>query len=383
MSDDAKPDQSLHLPSLVIKNFRGIDELTIPRLGRVTLLAGQNGVGKTTVLDAVRIWTTRGNRFDIAEMLHERDEESVRHNADEMVERFGVKYAASMLDWDGLFYGRDTRSDRSISIGLADGSHPLSLRWVRFTDEERINFERKADRFFSEDEVWGLESAASDSRRIFHPGGELMPSILTRQGPATTLADRRIKCIKLGPNVPSNALVERYLNEIALTEQEEHAIQALNITANAPVERVALVDHAVPNWPRWERRVLAKLADDDKRVPLSSLGDGAVRTFAVALALANSTDGFLLIDEAENGIHHSIQPKFWNMVLQTAQRNNVQVLATTHSWDCVKGFAQAANELEDIEGILVRLERVPIGLRAITYDESRLEIAARSNIEVR
>ena len=55
------PDQSLHLPSLVIKNFRGIDELTIPRLGRVTLLAGKNGVGKTTVLDAVRIYAAGGS----------------------------------------------------------------------------------------------------------------------------------------------------------------------------------------------------------------------------------------------------------------------------------------------------------------------------------
>ena len=56
-------DQNLHLPSLVIKNFRGIDELTIPRLGRVTLLAGKNGVGKTTVLDAVRVWAARGQRL--------------------------------------------------------------------------------------------------------------------------------------------------------------------------------------------------------------------------------------------------------------------------------------------------------------------------------
>ena len=27
---DQTPDESLHLPSLVIRNFRGIDELTIP-----------------------------------------------------------------------------------------------------------------------------------------------------------------------------------------------------------------------------------------------------------------------------------------------------------------------------------------------------------------
>ena len=38
----------LHLPSLSIRSFRGIDRLSIPKLGRVTLLAGKNAVGKTT-----------------------------------------------------------------------------------------------------------------------------------------------------------------------------------------------------------------------------------------------------------------------------------------------------------------------------------------------
>ena len=128
---------------------------------------------------------------------------------------------------------------------------------------------------------------------------------------------------------------------------------------------------------------MVKAGGQDYPVPLRSLGDGAVRCFAVALALAKSADGFLLIDEAENGIHHSIQAKFWNMVLQTAERNNVQVIATTHSWDCVVGFAQAANELEDVAGLLVRLERPPAGLRPITYDESRLKNISEHGIEVR
>ena len=50
----------LHLPNLSIKGFRGIDDLSIPHLGRVTLLAGKNSIGKTTVLDAVRVYAARG-----------------------------------------------------------------------------------------------------------------------------------------------------------------------------------------------------------------------------------------------------------------------------------------------------------------------------------
>jgi len=108
-----------------------------------------------------------------------------------------------------------------------------------------------------------------------------------------------------------------------------------------------------------------------------------MRLFGITLALANCRDGFLLIDEVENGIHYSVQQDFWRMMLRTAHENNVQVFATTHSWDCVRGFAQAAVENENVEGVLVRLEKEEDGLRAVRYSERRLKIAADQRIEVR
>ena len=126
-----------------------------------------------------------------------------------------------------------------------------------------------------------------------------------------------------------------------------------------------------------------KLHGYDRPVPLRSLGDGATRLFGVALALAGSRDGFLTIDEVENGIHHSVHESFWHMVLQTAEENDVQVFATTHSFDCVRGFARAAIRTPESEGVLVRLEREDESIRAVRYSESELEIAAKQGIEVR
>ena len=105
-----------------------------------------------------------------------------------------------------------------------------------------------------------------------------------------------------------------------------------------------------------------------------------MRTYAVALALAKSSNGFLLIDEAENGIHHSVQHKFWGMVLKTAQRNNVQVLATTHSWDALRGFSRALTELEmdDTDGVLYRIQKNLNNFRAVEYDKHELEIITSS-----
>ena len=129
--------------------------------------------------------------------------------------------------------------------------------------------------------------------------------------------------------------------------------------------------------------MVVKLVDHDRPVPLKSLGDGAVRLFGFALALANCRNGFLLIDEAENGIHYSVHTDFWRVILRTAHENNVQVLATTHGWDCIRGFARAATENNAAEGILVRLEKKGGGVHAIEYSEDELETAAEQGIEVR
>ena len=43
------------LGSLRITGFRAFSDLTVERLGRVTLVVGKNNVGKTTLLEAVHL----------------------------------------------------------------------------------------------------------------------------------------------------------------------------------------------------------------------------------------------------------------------------------------------------------------------------------------
>ena len=192
-----------------------------------------------------------------------------------------------------------------------------------------------------------------------------------------------IRCESLGPSLLSNSDMARFWDKVALTDDEIRAVEALNLIFGRRVERVAMVGDEGPRRRPYGRRVVAKIEGQVRPVPLKSLGDGAVRLFGVALALANSPDGFLVIDEAENGIHHSVQRDFWKMVIKTAYENNVQVLATTHSWDCVAGFAQAATESEKVEGALVRLETNGDGIRAVEYSEEELRVVAEQRIEVR
>ena len=360
---DAQPDQSLHLPSLVIKNFRGIDELTIPHLGRVTLLAGKNGVGKTTVLDAVRVWADRGRLGVLNDVLYERGDRFI------VADQKGQQ--SIIPDWYAHFTDRRNSPEIEISIGSISKTDVLRIGWA-----PEVKLQADQPTMFKPDAFGG----GGQPKFIARLGDfELYPNHSRSPMPYPSAISYRT----LGPNGPTDEIVEQYWHDVALSPHEDRAVEALNLITNVHVERVAAVQLAAAYSYSYQRRLMVKLEGQDYPVPLRTLGDGAMRMFAVALSLAKSSGGFLLIDEVENGIHHSIQSKFWKMVLQTARRNNVQVLATTHSWDCVKGFAEAAAELEDAEGALVRLERHEGQLRAVEYSERNLKAAAKYGIEVR
>ncbi len=361
---DQTPDQNLHLPSLVIKNFRGIDELTIPRLGRVTLLTGKNGVGKTTVLDAVRVWANRADLFVLDAVLRER--------GDANVEEFEPENPRSIPDRVALFTDRHDSGEVMIASRETEGGDELRIKRTPAHDLDAISPALQAAAYASEPVELQRKYGSTAFRR------------LNRYSSAVTDDDAvRLPCCTFGPDGPSDEMIELYWSELALTAHEDRALQALNLLVDGTIERVAAVPTTDDHGRLRRRRFMAKVRGKEFRMPLRGLGTGALRAFALALTLVKSSDGFLLIDEAENGIHHSIQAKFWNMVLRTAERNNVQVIATTHSWDCVVGFAQAANELDDVEGVLYRIQRNGERLRAVEYPEETLLAAAKHGIEVR
>lgn len=365
----------LHLPDLTIRGFRGIEELTIARLGRVTLVTGKNGVGKTTLLDAVRVFAFRGSYSVLTDML--RDHEELTDTLDEDGD------PAQAFDLGALFHGRLMSSDARISIGPGRESQQIHLRIATSIRQQQLPLDDSdLDDVYTHSlsvEFGGrtqeIPVAFFTDRSTFYRTRRL----LARQ---TELATA-IECKSLGPSLPSNADLSRFWDKVALTDDESRAVKALSLIFGRQVERVAMIgDDSARRFPSG-RRAVVRIDGREAPVPLKSLGDGAVRIFGVALALANSQGGFLVIDEAENGLHHSVQRDFWKMVLRTAHENNVQVLATTHGWDCVAGFAQATTDMGDVDGALVRLDRNNGRLHAVGYSERDLKVAADQGIEVR
>ena len=92
----------------------------------------------------------------------------------------------------------------------------------------------------------------------------------------------------------------------------------------------------------------------------------------------------MLVDEIENGLHHSIQVEVWRLLFRLARANRMQVFATTHSMDCVRAFAKVAAEHE-LDGKLLHLERNEASGEAeiSVVDEKALGDLVSAGIEVR
>jgi hypothetical protein len=131
-------------------------------------------------------------------------------------------------------------------------------------------------------------------------------------------------------------------------------------------------------------RFLLKMQDDPRPVPISTQGRGVQRWFGIALALVAAEGGILLIDQVETALHHTVQVEVWEAIFALAERLDVQVFATTHSWDAVVGFQYAANQ-SSTTGLLYRLDTRRGGgmIHGMRYTAEDAAIAAEQQVEVR
>jgi hypothetical protein len=172
-------------------------------------------------------------------------------------------------------------------------------------------------------------------------------------------------------------------NEVVLTSAEATVVGALQFIDPA-VDRIAVqVTTAGTYYGRGSRGgFIVKRRGVERPVPIGSLGDGIWRMLVIAIAITQSRGGVLLVDEIDTGLHHSIMSEMWQLIYNTAKELDVQVFATTHSYDCVYSLAPLCASADEQNPITVqRIE--PGKSAAIPYALNQVRIAAEHQIEVR
>lgn len=371
----------LHIPNLTIKNFRGIDHLEIPKFGRVTLIVGRNGVGKTTVLDAIRVYAARGDIPVLWEVLQSHDEmvRVVDEGGDLLLEP----------DWPALFHDRD--DSRQISMCSNVNGLPRALTIAPEEAEGEIEGEvpdlgvglRISFDAQERDVPWLIWPGPAAATRMARTRDRRRYLQGLRRRDESSWPFPKLVVESLGPHIPNNEDLARYWDEITLTDAEKVAFEALALASGVRIRGAAVVADR-GNFPRaYGGRLVVGISGSDERVPLRRLGEGSIRLFGLALAMVNCKGGLLLIDEIENGIHYGIMADMWKIVLELAQRNDVQVIATTHGWDCVWSLAGVALSDPTNELVALRIQQDKQRLGLVEFDNDDFAEIAEHNLEIR
>ena len=368
---------------LTIENFRGLKKLELEGLGRVNLITGRNNTGKSSVLEALRLLTSEHLASTISGILSNREENIFNdsHSTHEVDAEVALQIST-------LFNGFPQLSESwaPMVISAAANGHRMELRLeLRWFSAENGNDNQtgytlpQPDLLGDNDLVPRLVAVTGDATRTIPLGNLQRRLYRPPSGQAELGIGPAIPCQYVSPyGGERTATLGTLWDRIALSTLEQHVVDALRIIDPA-ISAVSMVGGTDPRRPRTAIVRSDRIA---RPIPLRSFGDGLNRLFGIALSLVNAKGGLLLIDEFENGMHHSVQLDAWRMIFRLATQLDIQVFATSHSWDAIEAFQKAARETEE-EGVLVRLARKGDDILPTIFGELELEVATRDHIEVR
>jgi AAA15 family ATPase/GTPase len=340
------------LNSLHIKNYRNLKDFKIDKLLQVNLITGGNNTGKSTLLDAIATYASKGDFGVIFYLLERRGE---------YYKPFGMRTEteANARSLTSLFTDRESGMEQDVPniISIGDDKHTLELGYVR--DGNGYNFH--------------FQTRIGDKSSLFMEVHPRYPNFTPGKDKGDSDVFQFIGTWDIDWDING-----KLFDNVVLTEKESSVIEALKVIEPSTA-RIAFID---PN--PHERTAVIKLSGQANVFLLRSMGDGINRILTMILALVNSTGGYLLIDEFENGLHYAAQEQMWKIIFRLAQELNVQVFATTHSNDCISGFEAALNDPDNtVEGKLIRLDKEDGEIKGVEFPAQYLEIAERRKIEIR
>lgn len=358
-----------------VQNFRGFSDLTIENLSHVNLITGFNNVGKTALLEALFLCSSNTPNSIL----------SIRtlRGLEKLYLAFG-KWGES--SWSSLFHNHqdsiNVRLDGELSSDIGIRSVEISTHLdVSELDNLIQSGNPRTGEFY--DEIKGVLSTAETSQAVRYTYTE---GDLTRSHYMTFNAGE----LRITPQPASPTFLTLFLSSRGRVSPEDEAGRFGNLDKKG--KQHILLEMLRILEPRLQRLSVIYEAGPilhgdiglGRMLPLAEMGEGIVRLTSIVNAIAVASNGILLVDEIEIGIHYSVMSRVWEAISKAAREFNTQIFATTHSRECVVAAHEGFSQTERYDLGLYRLYRNGKGEIAVAdYDQENLEYAVEAGLEVR
>jgi energy-coupling factor transporter ATP-binding protein EcfA2 len=374
-----------------IHRFRGLQNVTLDRLAKINVVVGKNGTGKSTVLEA--LW------------LHANPTPSLLTRVDLFRpfswEMPGIGRVA--LPWRHLFYQYDVQEPITIS-GQANGRQWI-LTVRQATEADVTSFLQKNPSILQTGLLGSISTGPTEigdrlglgkAKETLNPLNVGRPTLLlvevqtdrgeqhaagviaTPGGTWSTLAHTDEPMVLAALLTPSTRYMDEIVVRFGRIDQENKLDRVLKFVRilEPNLKRLS----AIPS-SSGGTNIYADIGQKEL-IPVQLMGGGFLSILAFAILTADLEGGLILIDEIENGVHYAALSSLWKGLYELCAETGAQVVATTHSLECL----EAARTVIPTEAFLAhRLDRdLPSGrIRVESLDAAMLQSAADMGLEVR
>jgi predicted ATPase len=299
------------LQQLSVTAYRGISNFALSELSPISLIVGANNAGKSSILEAVGLVLRPPDPGQWVSAVRRRDADIA------LVDGIWSMFpgARALHPDDG-----PQRSPQIILSAVLDGMARKveATAWVSQVSGPREGTELAIDIKVSVDGGDPVELHFQTSKPIVHQ-----------------VQTFRVYTVTPASHYSTGIFVEQ-LSQVVDAGRKQLAVQLLKIFDSEveDLDVIASLGRAAVRVTHASRGV----------VDLSSFGDGMRRAAALALALTRASQGVLLVDEIEAGIHHSVLRPMLGKLLEAAAASKVQILATTHSLEAVDALVGAVTD---------------------------------------
>lgn len=369
------------LTRIKIENYRTFKDLNIPKLSRVNLFSGKNNAGKSAFLEAIYLHANTFSEQSVFKILSDREELIERGNNEIYISPLRHFFANHKIEIEeytpveitsdidktsiNLGYSYIERDAGRVTRKIVDIHSNSDNKDILLEDAFSLSLITKSETTERTGEfpLYQENENSLDSQRLFRRTG--------------STGER--KNVLMVPSSGTSFDELGFLwDNISLTDSEKYILNALRIIESR-VTGIAMIQQR-KNSAR--RTPVVKLRHIDDPVTLKSLGDGMGRIFHIILSLANCSNGILLIDEFENGLHWSVQEKVWEIIFNLSHSLNVQVFCTSHSRDCILSYKENWAKRPD-DGMFYRIENNNGIVESKKYNLETLNDSLEFDVEVR
>jgi hypothetical protein len=366
------------ISSVHIEGYRGFQRFDMSNLGQVNLLVGTNNSGKTSVLEALHLLTTRGDPMSLWQVLWRRGER---------VPGASARRPQAELDVSHLFTGHDTHIGSKFLISATNQApgRSLTVAIAEYTPKQKNERGAEQDGLMPSSlnlHIKGTPAPPVSTIPLSRTLGISADVLEVPQRFRRRNTEDNVSQFITSESLDSDDLISMW-DRIALSRSEDLVLKALRFL-DCDIERVAAQATTQTYYgTAFRGGFIVKTRKYEQPIPIGSFGDGMWRLLAMAIAISQCRGGVLLVDEIDTGLHYTVLPDMWRLIMEAARSLEVQVFATTHSSDCIQALADAcaSDRLLSDSTTLHRVERN--SEHSVSYTGTEIMRATDKQVEVR